>query len=77
EGFQSGIEILAKYTIFAVGASGSLAKELIKKFHLDKGKEPQSFSIGIKEFWEFTSDQSNQWLVINTTGWPRDKETLG
>ncbi|EJY7224710.1 electron transfer flavoprotein-ubiquinone oxidoreductase [Salmonella enterica] len=77
EGFQSGIEILAKYTIFAEGARGSLAKELIKKFHLDTGKAPQSFSIGIKELWEVPSDQSHPGLVIHTTGWPLDKESFG
>ncbi|WP_372777690.1 NAD(P)/FAD-dependent oxidoreductase, partial [Salmonella enterica] len=77
EGFLSGIEILAKYTIFAEGARGSLAKELIKKFHLDTGKAPQSFSIGIKELWEVPSDQSHPGLVIHTTGWPLDKESFG
>jgi electron-transferring-flavoprotein dehydrogenase len=52
DNFQLGMELLAKYTVFAEGARGHLGKQLIAKFKLDEGKDPQSFGIGIKELWE-------------------------
>jgi len=52
ESFQLGMELLGKYTVFAEGARGHLGKQLIAKYQLDEGRDPQSFGIGIKELWE-------------------------
>ncbi|EPL1073554.1 electron transfer flavoprotein-ubiquinone oxidoreductase [Pluralibacter gergoviae] len=77
ENFERGIEIRARYTLFAEGARGQLGKALIARFHLDDGKAPQSFSLGIKELWEVPAACSQPGLVIHTAGWPMDKETFG
>ena len=77
EGFQLGMELHGKYTIFAEGARGHLGKQLISKFQLDAGKDPQSYAIGIKELWEIPAEQAKPGLVVHTAGWPMDKETYG
>ncbi|MBU6372254.1 MAG: 4Fe-4S dicluster domain-containing protein [Alphaproteobacteria bacterium] len=76
--FTPGIEIHAKYTLIAEGVRGSLAKQLIKKFKLDDGREPQKFGIGIKELWEVPADKHQPGLVQHTFGWPlEDKDGNG
>jgi electron-transferring-flavoprotein dehydrogenase len=75
--FQLGMELHAKYTLFAEGARGHLGKQLISKFKLDAGKDPQSYGIGIKELWEIDPKQHKPGLVIHTTGWPLDASTYG
>lgn len=75
--FQLGMELHAKYTLFAEGARGHLGKQLIAKFKLDEGKDPQSYSIGIKELWEIDPKLHKPGLVIHTTGWPLDSKTYG
>ncbi len=77
DGFQLGMELLGKYTIFAEGARGHLGKQLIAKFQLDAGKDPQSYAIGIKELWEVPAGQAKPGLVVHTAGWPADHETYG
>ncbi|MBO9689644.1 electron transfer flavoprotein-ubiquinone oxidoreductase [Roseateles chitosanitabidus] len=77
EGFQLGMELHGKYTIFAEGARGHLGKQLISKFQLDAGKDPQTYAIGIKELWEIPAEQAKPGLVVHTAGWPMDKETYG
>ncbi|WP_343630002.1 electron transfer flavoprotein-ubiquinone oxidoreductase [Roseateles sp.] len=77
EGFQLGMELHGKYTIFAEGARGHLGKQLISKFQLDAGKDPQTYAIGIKELWEVPADKAQPGLVVHTAGWPMDKETYG
>jgi electron-transferring-flavoprotein dehydrogenase len=77
EAFQLGMELLGKYTIFAEGARGHLGKQLIAKYQLDAGKDPQSFAIGIKELWEIPAEKAKPGLVVHTAGWPMDKETFG
>jgi electron-transferring-flavoprotein dehydrogenase len=52
ENFQLGMELHAKYTVFAEGARGHLGKQLIARFQLDAGRDPQTYGIGIKELWE-------------------------
>jgi electron-transferring-flavoprotein dehydrogenase len=52
DNFQLGMELLGKYTVFAEGARGHLGKQLIAKYKLDDGRDPQSYAIGIKELWE-------------------------
>ena len=77
EGFQLGMELLGKYTIFAEGARGHLGKQLIAKFGLDTGKDPQSYALGIKELWEVPAAQAKPGLVVHTAGWPMDGDTYG
>lgn len=77
EAFQLGMELHGKYTIFAEGARGHLGKQLIAKYKLDAGKDPQSFAIGIKELWEIPAEKAKPGLVVHTAGWPMDQETFG
>lgn len=70
DAFQLGMELHAKYTLFAEGSRGHLGKQLMAKYDLNKGKDPQSYGIGIKELWEIDPKQHKQGLVIHTTGWP-------
>ena len=77
EGFQLGMELLAKYTVFAEGARGHLGKQLIAKFRLDEGKDPQSYGIGIKELWEIDPAKAQPGRVVHTAGWPMDGATYG
>ena len=77
ENFQLGMELLGKYTIFAEGARGHLGRQLIAKFKLDEGRDPQSYGIGIKELWEIDPSKHKPGLVIHTAGWPLDPDTYG
>ncbi len=77
ENFQLGMELLGKYTIFAEGARGHLGKQLIAKYQLDHGRDPQSYAIGIKELWEVPPEQAQPGLVVHTAGWPMDNDTYG
>lgn len=75
--FQLGMELHAKYTVFAEGARGQLGRQLLEKFNLQEGKAPQSFGIGIKELWEVPQDKAKPGLVVHTAGWPMDAQTFG
>ncbi len=75
--FQLGMELRAKYTLFAEGARGHLGKQLIANYQLDAGKDPQSYGIGIKELWEIDPAKHQPGLVIHTAGWPLDNDTYG
>jgi electron-transferring-flavoprotein dehydrogenase len=75
--FTRGMELRGKYTLIAEGAHGSLAKQLIKKFALDSGREPQKFGIGLKELWEVKPHMHAPGLVQHTFGWPLDNRTGG
>ena len=75
--FQLGMELHAKYTIFAEGARGHLGKQLIARFALDAGKDPQSYAIGIKELWEVAPGKHHPGLTVHTAGWPMDRKTYG
>ena len=77
ENFQIGMELLGKYTVFAEGARGHLGKQLIAKFKLDEGKDPQSFGIGIKELWEIDPSRHTPGFVMHTAGWPMQPDTYG
>ncbi len=77
DNFQPGMELLAKYTMFAEGARGHLGKQLIARFELDKGKDPQSYGIGIKELWDVKPEVHQPGLVVHTAGWPLDTATYG
>jgi len=75
--FQLGMELHAKYTLFAEGARGHLGKQLMTRFDLNQGKDPQTYAIGIKELWEIDPKLHQPGLVIHTAGWPLDRATYG
>ena len=77
ENFQIGIELLAKYTVFAEGSRGHLGRQLIARYGLDQGCDPQSYGIGIKELWEIDPARHEPGLVVHTAGWPMDDSTYG
>ncbi len=77
ENFQLGMELLGKYTIFAEGARGHLGRQLIARYALDDGRDPQSYAIGIKELWEVPPENAKPGLVVHTAGWPMDDNTYG
>jgi electron-transferring-flavoprotein dehydrogenase len=77
DAFQLGMELHAKYTLFAEGSRGHLGKQLIAKYDLAKGKDPQTYGIGIKELWEIDPAMHKPGLVIHTAGWPLDNDTYG
>jgi electron-transferring-flavoprotein dehydrogenase len=75
--FQLGMELHGKYTIFAEGARGHLGKQLIAKYSLDAGKDPQSYGLGIKEVWEIDPKRHSPGFVMHTAGWPMNNDTYG
>ncbi len=77
ENFQLGMELHAKYTVFAEGARGHLGKQVISRFKLDAGKDPQSYGIGIKELWEIDPARHKAGLALHSAGWPLDEKTYG
>jgi len=76
-GFQLGMELRGRYTVFAEGARGHLGKQLIARYRLDEGRDPQSYAIGVKELWEVPADKARPGLVVHTAGWPMDEHTYG
>jgi electron-transferring-flavoprotein dehydrogenase len=77
DSFTRGMELRAKYTLFAEGARGSLTRTLVKRFDLDRGREPQKFGIGLKELWQVAADKHRPGLIQHTFGWPLDNRTGG
>ena len=75
--FQPGMELLAKYTLFAEGCRGHLGKQLEAKFDLRRDCDPQTYGIGIKELWELKPEQHREGLVVHTGGWPLEADTYG
>jgi electron-transferring-flavoprotein dehydrogenase len=75
--FQLGMELHAKYTLFAEGARGNLGKQLISRFKLDAGKDPQTYGLGVKEVWEIDPQRHQPGFVMHTAGWPMDNSTYG
>jgi electron-transferring-flavoprotein dehydrogenase len=68
--FQPGMELHGKYVFIAEGVRGSLAKEIIAKFNLSEGKQPQKFGLGMKELWEVLPENHKPGQVTHTMGWP-------
>lgn len=68
--YMPGMELRAKYTVFAEGCRGHLGKQLIAEFKLDEGKDPQHYGIGIKELWDIDPAKHKEGLVVHGTGWP-------
>jgi len=75
--YQPGMELHAKYTLFAEGCRGSLSQELMQKFNLRDGVDPQKYGIGIKELWEVAPDRHHEGRVVHSQGWPLDTATGG
>ncbi len=77
DSFTRGMELRGKYTLFAEGARGSLSKQLIARFKLDQGREPQKYGIGLKELWQVDPALHMPGLVQHSFGWPLDSRTGG
>src|SRR6266567_1516203 len=75
--YQPGMELQAKYTFFAEGCRGSLSQELMARFNLRDGVDPQVYGIGLKELWEVAPEKHQPGLVVHTQGWPLDSSTGG
>ncbi|HYQ99735.1 MAG TPA: electron transfer flavoprotein-ubiquinone oxidoreductase [Casimicrobiaceae bacterium] len=75
--FQPGVELAGRYTLFAEGARGHLGKQVIARHSLDKGRDPQTWGLGIKELWEVDPAKHVPGLVLHSAGWPLDRSTYG
>ncbi|WP_017958444.1 electron transfer flavoprotein-ubiquinone oxidoreductase [Rhizobium leguminosarum] len=75
--YTRGMELLGKYTLIGEGVRGSLAKQLIAKFDLQKDREPQKFGIGLKELWQVKPENHRPGLVQHSFGWPLGMKTGG
>ena len=75
--YQAGMELRAKQTIFAEGCRGSLTRELLERFNLRDGIDPQTYGIGIKELWEVDPAKHTPGLIVHTVGWPLSTDTYG
>jgi electron-transferring-flavoprotein dehydrogenase len=76
-GFQLGMELCGKYTVFAEGARGHLGKQLIARYKLDAGRNAQTYALGVKELWEIDPAKAKPGLVVHTAGWPMDEHSYG
>lgn len=77
DSFTRGMELRAKYTLFAEGARGSLTKLIDRRFGLSRGREPQKFGLGLKELWQVAPEKHRPGLVQHMLGWPLDNRTGG
>ena len=77
ENFEPGVDLLAKVTVLGEGSRGSLTKQLTARLGLNEGKEPQVFSVGIKELWELPEGNFDEGRVVHTLGFPSDTYTYG
>src|SRR5437762_6036694 len=75
--FEPGVDLLAKITVLGEGPRGSLTKQLTQRLGLDEGREPQVYSIGVKELWELPDDRYPTGRVTHTLGFPSDAQTYG
>lgn len=75
--YAQGMELHAKYTLFAEGCRGHLGKQLIQKFELDKDCDPQHYGLGIKEIWQIPPEQHDEGLVVHGVGWPLQESGTG
>jgi electron-transferring-flavoprotein dehydrogenase len=75
--YAQGMELHAKYTLFAEGCRGSLSQQLMAKFNLRDGVDPQVYGLGVKELWQVAKDRHQRGLVIHSQGWPLDNDTGG
>lgn len=75
--FTPGMELRARYTLFAEGCRGHLGKELLAHYQLDKNSDPQHYGLGIKELWDVDQDKHHPGLVVHGAGWPLQEGTSG
>ena len=75
--FEPGVDVRAKLTILAEGPRGTLTKQLASMFNLYEGKNPQVYSLGVKELWQLPDDRFAAGTVIHTMGWPLNRDTFG
>jgi len=75
--YEAGVDLLAKITVLGEGSRGSLAKQVMQRLDLMDDKEPQVFSLGVKELWEVPAGNFEEGRVIHTLGFPSDKQTYG
>ena len=75
--YEPGVDLHAKVTVLGEGPRGSLAKQLIQRLNLNEGREPQVYSIGVKELWELPDDRYPAGRVTHTLGFPSDAHTYG
>ena len=75
--FEPGMELHARQVLFAEGCRGHLSGQLMERFGLRDGVDPQTYGIGIKELWEIRPERHSQGTVIHTAGWPMDGRTYG
>jgi len=77
DNFQPGVELVGKYTLFAEGSRGHLGRQLIDRYKLADGRDPQAYGIGLKELWDIDPKKHQPGLVVHTAGWPLDSATYG
>ncbi len=77
DNFQRGMELRARYTLFAEGCRGSLSQRLMQRFALREGHDPQTYALGIKELWEIPPENHQAGLIEHSIGWPLDSHTYG
>lgn len=77
DGHMPGMELRARYTLFAEGARGHLGKHLIEQYSLDAGKDPQHYGLGLKELWDVPAEQHEPGLVLHGSGWPLSRDAHG
>ncbi|TNF91276.1 MAG: electron transfer flavoprotein-ubiquinone oxidoreductase [Gammaproteobacteria bacterium] len=77
DNYEPGVELIGRQTIFAEGCRGSLTGELMQKFNLRDGAEPQTYGIGIKEIWDVKPEKHQQGATLHTIGWPLTSDTYG
>ncbi len=77
DSYVPSMALEAKFTLFGEGCRGHLGKELIERFNLDEGKDPQHYGIGIKELWDIDPAKHQEGLVIHGSGWPLSDGTSG
>ncbi len=75
--YEPGVDLLAKITVLGEGVRGSLTKKLVQRLGLDEGREPQVYSLGVKELWELPDDRYPTGRVTHTLGFPSDQWTYG
>jgi len=75
--YTPGIELRAKYTLFAEGCRGHIGKRLLQQFRLDAGADPQHYAIGLKELWEVEPSRHQPGRVVHGVGWPLNNANPG
>ncbi len=76
-GYTQGVDIKAPLTVLGEGCRGHLSKQLIARYGLDRGVDPQTYGIGLKELWQLPAGRGEPGKVVHTLGWPLDPATYG